>query len=48
MKKIYLVLCLFIFGASATFAADIKSGDELISEIERFLREGGTGSSRPN
>jgi hypothetical protein len=26
----------------------LPSGDELISEIERFLREGGTGSSRPN
>lgn len=33
MKKIYLVLCLFIFGASATFAADIKSGDELIAAM---------------
>ena len=26
----------------------LPSGDELISEIERFLREGGTGSNRPN
>jgi hypothetical protein len=26
----------------------LPSGDELISEIERFLREGGTGGSRPN
>ncbi len=33
MKKIYLVLCLFILGASATFAADIKSGDELIAAM---------------
>jgi len=33
MKKIYLVLCLFVFAASA-FAADIKSGDDLVAAMK--------------